>query len=85
LSLVAGQAAVAVENARLHAATAVLQNDMETRKLVGKAKALLMKMRGIDEPGAHRFIQKESMNRRKPMKEIAESILLLDDRLGSGL
>ena len=79
LSLVASQAAIAIENARLQAATAAFQEDLENRKLVAKAKAILMKKRGLDEPGAHRFIQKESMNRRKPMKEIAEAILLSED------
>lgn len=79
LSLVASQAAIAIENARLQAATAAFQEDLENRKLVAKAKAVLMKKRGLDEPSAHRFIQKESMNRRKPMKDIAEAILLSDD------
>lgn len=79
LSLVASQAAIAIENARLQAATAAFQEDLEARKLVAKAKAVLMKKRGLDEPAAHRFIQKESMNRRKPMKEIAEALLLSED------
>jgi GAF domain-containing protein len=84
LSLVASQAAIAIENARLQAATAAFQEDLENRKLVAKAKSILMKKRGLDEPGAHRFIQKESMNRRKPMKEIAEAILLSEDMQNSG-
>lgn len=79
LSLVASQAAIAIENARLQAATAAFQEDLENRKLVSKAKAVLVKKRGMDEPSAHRYIQKESMNRRKPMKEIAEAILLSED------
>lgn len=79
LSLVAGQAAIAIENARLQAATAAFQEDLETRKLVARAKAVLMRKRGMDEPAAHRYIQKESMNRRKPMREIAEAILLSED------
>jgi GAF domain-containing protein len=79
LSLVASQAAIAIENARLQAATAAFQEDLENRKLVAKAKAVLMKKKGMDEPAAHRFIQKESMNRRKPMREIAEAILLSED------
>jgi signal transduction protein with GAF and PtsI domain len=79
LTLVASQAAIAIENARLQAATAAFQEDLEARKLVAKAKAILMKKRGLDEPAAHRFIQKESMNRRKPMKEIAEALLLSED------
>jgi GAF domain-containing protein len=79
LSLVASQAAIAIENARLQAATAAFQEDLENRKLVAKAKTLLMKKRGLDEPSAHRYIQKESMDRRKPMKEIAEALLLSED------
>jgi AmiR/NasT family two-component response regulator len=38
-----------------------------------------MKKRRMDEPTAHRFLQKESMNRRKPMREIAEAIILSED------
>jgi GAF domain-containing protein len=79
LSLVASQAAIAIENARLQAATAAFHEDLEGRKLLGKAKAVLIKKRGMDEPQAHRFIQKESMNRRKPIKEIAEAILLSEE------
>jgi GAF domain-containing protein len=79
LSLVASQAAIAIENARLQAATAAFQEDLESRKLVARAKAVLMKKRGLDEPNAHRYIQRESMNRRKPMREIAEAILLSED------
>jgi GAF domain-containing protein len=82
LSLVASQAAIAIENARLQAATAAFQEDLEVRKLVSRAKALLVKKRGLDEPAAHRYIQKESMNRRKPMREIAEAILLSEDLQG---
>ena len=83
LSLVASQAAIAIENSRLQAATAAFQEDLEARKLVSKAKAVLIKKRSMDEPSAHRFIQKESMNRRKPMKEIADAILLSEDLQGN--
>jgi len=79
LSLVASQAAIAIENARLHAATAAIMEDLESRKIIGKAKTMLMKKRRIDEPTAHRFLQKESMNRRRPMREIAEAIILSEE------
>jgi AmiR/NasT family two-component response regulator len=79
LSLVASQAAIAIENARLQSATAAFQEDLQNRKLVSEAKSLLMKRRGMDEPGAHRFLQKESMNRRKPIREIAEALLLSEE------
>jgi GAF domain-containing protein len=79
LSLIASQSAIAIENARLQAATAAIAEDLANRKIVGRAKSLLMKKRKMDEPAAHRFLQKESMNRRKPMREIAEALLLSDD------
>lgn len=79
LSLIASQSAIAIENARLQAATAAIAEDLENRKIIGRAKAMLMKSRKLDEPGAHRFLQKESMNRRRPMREIAEALLLSDD------
>ncbi len=79
LSLVAGQAAIAIDNARLQSATAAFQEDLRIRRLVGEAKAVLMKRNGMAEPEAHRFLQKESMNRRKPIRAIAEAILLSED------
>ena len=79
LSLIASQSAIAIENARLQAATAAIAEDLENRKIISRAKVLIMKKRKLDEPGAHRFLQKESMNRRKPMREIAEALLLSED------
>jgi GAF domain-containing protein len=79
LSLVASQSAIAIENARLQAATAAIAEDLANRKVISRAKSLLMKKRKMDEPAAHRFLQKESMNRRKPMREIAEALLLSED------
>lgn len=53
-----------------------LQNALETRKLVDRAKGILMDLQGLDEQEAFRRIQKMSMNTRKPMKEVAEAIIL---------
>jgi response regulator NasT len=53
-----------------------LQNALETRKLVDRAKGILMDIQGLDEQEAFRRIQKMSMNTRKPMKEVAEAIIL---------
>lgn len=53
-----------------------LQNALETRKLVERAKGILMDSQGMDESEAFRKIQKMSMNTRKPMKEVAEAIIL---------
>lgn len=53
-----------------------LKDALETRKLVDRAKGLLMDMRGMSEAEAFRRIQKLSMNYRKPMREVAEAIIL---------
>ncbi len=53
-----------------------LQEAMETRKIVERAKGLLMETQGLSEAEAFRRIQQLSMNTRKPMKEIAQALLL---------
>jgi AmiR/NasT family two-component response regulator len=52
-----------------------LQIAFETRKLVERAKGILMDTQGLSEAEAFRKIQKMSMNIRKPMKEVAEAII----------
>ena len=52
-----------------------LKETLEIRKLVEKAKGLLMAKEKIAEPEAFRRIQKYSMDTRKPMKEVAEEII----------
>lgn len=54
-----------------------LENQLEERKIVEKAKGILMKVKGINEDTAFKFIRSESMNKRKTMKEIAEAIILV--------
>jgi len=53
-----------------------LHEALETRKLVDRAKGILMDAQGLEEQEAFRRIQKMSMNTRKPMKEVAEAIIL---------
>jgi response regulator NasT len=53
-----------------------LKEALETRKVVERAKGFLMEKQGLSETEAFRRIQQLSMNTRKPMKEIAQSILL---------
>lgn len=53
-----------------------LQEALETRKFVERAKGILMDTQGLTEADAFRKIQKMSMNTRKPMKEVAEAIIL---------
>ena len=60
----------------LHKEVDDLQLALETRKLVDRAKGILMDSQRLSEAEAFRKIQKMSMNTRKPMKEVAEAIIL---------
>lgn len=53
-----------------------LTETLETRKLVDRAKGILMDSQNLSETEAFRRIQKMSMNNRKPMKAVAEAIIL---------
>jgi len=78
LTSVANQAAIVIENAELMVKTKVIQNELETRKSVEKAKGILMRERSLSEEEAFRKIQKQSMDTRRSMREIAEAIILID-------
>lgn len=56
-----------------------IKEAMEARKVVERAKGMLMDRFGLTESEAFRRIQKRSMDSRKPMKDIAEAILLASD------
>jgi response regulator NasT len=49
---------------------------MEDRKFIERAKGVLMKAHNLDEAEAYRYIQRRSMDTRRPMREIADAILL---------
>ena len=76
LSTVANQSAVAIENTELMVRTKVVQEELETRKKVEKAKGILMKQQNFSESEAYNIIRKSSMSKRMPMKDIAEAIIL---------
>jgi AmiR/NasT family two-component response regulator len=59
-----------------------LEDHLATRKVVEKAKGVLMEKHGISEQEAFRRIQKASMNNRKSMKDVAEAILLAEELEG---
>ncbi|MFN8534315.1 MAG: response regulator [Dehalococcoidia bacterium] len=59
--------------------TTDLREQLETRKLVDRAKGILMDRHGLKESEAFSRMQKLSMNSRKGMREIAEAILLNDE------
>ena len=59
--------------------TSSLAEKLETRKVVERAKGLLMEKQGLNEAEAFRKIQRASMNTRKSMREVAEAILLANE------
>ena len=56
-----------------------LTERLETRKVVERAKGLLMEKHGLSERDAFQRIQKLSMDRRRTMKDIAEALLLAEE------
>lgn len=76
LTTVANQAAICIENTELMVKSKVIQEELESRKLVEKAKGILMMQQGLDEESAFRKIRRKSMDSRKSMREIAEAIIL---------
>ena len=79
LQMVANQAAVAVENTHLMKEALKAKEALETRKLVERAKGVLMRLSDLNEEAAHKLIHKKSMDSCKSMKDIAESIILMDE------
>ncbi|MDD4202686.1 MAG: GAF domain-containing protein [Candidatus Omnitrophica bacterium] len=82
LSTVANQAAVAIENTELIVKTKVIQEELETRKKVEKAKGILMKQRKMTEDEAYQLMRRSSMDKRVSMKDIAEAIILSNEISG---
>ena len=56
-----------------------LRDTLETRKLVERAKGILMDRHGMKEADAFRRIQVQSMNTRKSMREIAQAIIIASE------
>jgi len=58
---------------------AELEGALESRKVVERAKGLLMREKGLTEPEAFRRMQKLAMDKRTSLKKVAEAILLTED------
>jgi uroporphyrinogen-III synthase len=76
----------AIEMARLENEVTLLSDKLATRKLVERAKGILQRELSITEQEAYALIQKQARQRRKPMKEVSEAILLTHElKKGTGL
>jgi hypothetical protein len=64
-----------IELARMEFEKSQLSDQLETRKLMERAKGILQRDMGLDEETAYIALQKQSRQRRKPLREIAEAII----------
>jgi uroporphyrinogen-III synthase len=79
VKIVAHQAAIAIENARLMAETLEMKRALETRKLVERAKGILQTRHGLSEEEAYLRLRNESRRLRRPMRDLAEAVILAED------
>src|SRR6185437_13551258 len=79
LSTIGSLAGAEIELARLESENSDLSQQLETRKLVERAKGILQRDLGLTEEQAYLSIQRQSRQKRKTMKEIAEAIVLSEE------
>tara|TARA_Y100001935_G_scaffold250513_1_gene250795 strand:- start:19 stop:636 length:618 start_codon:yes stop_codon:yes gene_type:complete len=72
------------EISNLKQETEMLRQSLETRKLVDRAKGLLIDNYGLKESDAYRYLQKKAMEDRTTMKAVAEDILSDTSSVDSG-
>lgn len=70
---------LAEENVRLLEETQEMRRQLETRKLVERAKGLLQSRFNLSEEEAYLRLRNESRRLRRPMKDLAEAIILAED------
>jgi uroporphyrinogen-III synthase len=70
---------LAEENARLQEETAEMRRQLETRKIVERAKGILQHRHSLTEEEAYLRLRNESRRLRRPMRELAEAIILSED------
>ncbi|MDP8981650.1 MAG: ANTAR domain-containing protein [Acidobacteriota bacterium] len=67
------------QNTRLREETLEMKRQLETRKLVERAKGLLQHRHSLTEEEAYLRLRNESRRLRRPMKDLAEAIILAED------
>jgi GAF domain-containing protein len=79
LKAVAGQAAIAIQNARLMSETLEMKRTLEARKLIERAKGILQYKHSLTEEEAYLRLRNESRRLRRSMRDLAEAVILADD------
>ena len=83
ISMVGFLVGAEIEMARLEEANSNLSEQLQTRKIVERAKGILQRDLGLSEEQAYLTLQRQSRQKRKAMKEIAEAIMLSDEVRGT--
>src|ERR1700677_2674262 len=83
ISTVGFLAGAEIEMARLEDANSNLWEQLQTRKVVERAKGILQRDLGLSEEQAYLTLQRQSRQKRKAMKEIAEAIVLSEEVKGN--
>ncbi len=68
-----------IELARMEEVNSNLTDQLQTRKVVERAKGILQRELGLSEEQAYLALQKQSRQKRKAMREIAEAIILSEE------
>ena len=79
VKVVAGQAAIAIQNARLMSETLDMKRTLEARKLIERAKGILQYKHNLTEEEAYLRLRNESRRLRRSMRDLAEAVILADD------
>lgn len=61
------------------------RNQLAERKTIDRAKAILMKRRGIDEPAAYALLRSHAMQSNRRIAEVAEALITADNLMGGDL
>ena len=79
LGLAVAKSLLEEENSRLLEETLEVKRALETRKVVERAKGILQRKLGLSEEEAYLRLRDQSRNLHKPMKDLADAIILLEE------
>jgi signal transduction protein with GAF and PtsI domain len=84
LEVVAAQAAIAIENMRLMAEMLEMKRQLEDRRIIERAKSILQCKHSLTEEQAYLRLRDESRRLRRPMRDLAQALVLAEDLERSG-
>jgi GAF domain-containing protein len=82
VKVVAGQAAIAIQHARLTAEMLEMKHLLEDRRIIDRAKGILQHKHSFTEEEAYLRLRNQSRKLRRSMRELAEAVILADDLNG---